>query len=164
MTAANDRRPPGPYVTGEARQLLGVETTRVCDPVSLRHIKEYLAATDQWPSGHGDSDDDAQVVAPPLFVLAATRRVQPKGRLLTDGQYDDLSIPGVHGRSVLAAWNVEVNGLLRVGDVVTVTEAVVSIEEKQGSTGPLVIVKKRSRHTNQNGDDLAIDTQTIIYR
>jgi len=27
-----------------------------------------------------------------------------------------------------------------------------------------VIVKKRSRHTILNGDELATDTQTIIYR
>ena len=84
-------------------------------------------------------------------------------RLLEDGQYDDLMTPGVHGISVLAGWDVEVEGPIRIGDVLTIREKVSSIEEKQGRSGRLVIVKKHSTYANQTGERIA-QCQTVIYR
>jgi N-terminal half of MaoC dehydratase len=158
QTSPTDERPTA---SAEAHALIGVESTRTSDPVSARHIREYLAGADDWNEAYLHADDP---VAPPLFVLAASRRVQPMSRLLPDGQYDDLTVPGITGRSVLASWDVQIGGLLRVGDVVTVHSTVVSIEAKQGSTGPLVIARTRSRHVNQDGQEIAVETQTIIYR
>lgn len=97
-------------------------------------------------------------------MLAASRRVQPTSRLEPDGQYDDLTLPGITGGSVLASWDIQIEGLLRVGDVVTVYETVLTIDEKDGSTGPLIIARTQSRHVNQNDSVIAIETQTIICR
>lgn len=158
-----------PRVDPDARAAIGTITTRSSYPVSARHIDEYLAAADDWAPLYHDPEAAAagpfgQIVAPPLFVLAASRRVRPLSGLLEDGQYDDLTIPGIHGRSVLASWDVQIHGMLRVDDVVTVQEQITDIEEKQGKTGPLVIVSKKSEHVTQRGEAVATEIQTIIYR
>jgi acyl dehydratase len=159
----------GPSVTPEALELVGVANTRTSYAVSERQVREWLAAADDWNPLYHDHEAAkdgpyGELVAPPLFVLAASRRVQPRSRLLADGQYDDLTVPGIHGRSVLASWDIELHQLLRIGDVVTVAEVITSIVEKAGRSGPLVIVTKESTHTNQRDELVAIDTQTIIYR
>jgi acyl dehydratase len=163
------KMPEMPYVSEEAWDFVGRESVRVSDPVSMRHLKEYLAGADDWNPLYCDDDFARRthyggIVAPPLFFLVASRRVVPMSRLLEDGQYDDLMVPGVHGVSVLAGWDIELGKSIRIGDVITVREKILSIDEKQGRTGKLVIVKKESTHTNQRGEHVARDVQTIIYR
>ena len=161
--------PDTPYVSDEAWKHLGRENVRVSDPVSMRHLKEYLAGADDWNPLYSDEEFARRthyegIIAPPLFFLVASRRVVPMSRLLEDGQYDDVMVPGVHGVSVLAAWEIELGKPIRVGDVITVREKISSIEEKQGRSGKLVVVQKESDHTNQRGEWVARDTQTIIFR
>lgn len=158
-----------PYVTDEGWAHLGREHVRLSDPVSFRHIKEYLAGADDWNPLYCDEAFARQtyyqgIIAPPLFFLVAGRRVMPMSRLLEDGQYDDLMIPGVHGVSVLAGWDIEIEAPIRIGDVLTIREKVSSIEEKQGRSGRLVILKKDSTYEKQTGERIARDTQTVIYR
>jgi len=161
--------PETPYVTDEAWQLLGKEQIRHTDPVSIRHIREYLAGADDWNPLYHDEEYATNsvyggIVAPPLFFLVSGRRVVPVANLLDDGQYDDLMIPGVFGVSVLAGWDIEVEGLIRVGDVLTIREKVSSIEEKEGRNGRLILVQKESTYSNQHDERIARDTQTVIYR
>jgi acyl dehydratase len=161
--------PETPYATEEAWEHLGREQVRRTDPVSVRHIREYLAGADDWNPLYCDeefarSTPYGGIIAPPLFFLVAGRRVVPRSRLLEDGQYDDLMIPGVFGVSVLAGWDIEVEGLIRVGDVLTIREKVSSIEEKEGKSGRLIVVQKESTYTNQHGERIARDNQTVIYR
>jgi hypothetical protein len=95
----------------------------------------------------------------------AARRVVPISRLLEDGQYDDVMIPGIHGVSVLAGWDIELGEVpIRIGDVMTVREKVSDIQEKEGRNGRLILVKKESEHTNQRGEFVARDIQTILFR
>lgn len=162
--------PETPYVDPEAWEQLGREQVRVSDPVSMRHIREYLAGADDWNPLYCDETFARQsryggIVAPPLFFLVASRRVVPMSRLLEDGQYDDVMIPGIHGVSVLAGWDIELGEVpIRVGDVLTVREKVSDIQEKKGRSGRLIVVRKESEHTNQRGELVARDVQTIIFR
>ena len=151
-----------PYVTDEARALLGVESVQTSYPVSARHIREYCSGGDNWRSEY-DGKPGEEVVAPPIFFLAASRRIDPIDELQDDGQYRDLTIPGIYGRSVLASWDIEILDVVRVGDILTVSEKVVAINEKQGRAGKLIIVEKEGRHVNQHGTTIGVDLQTIIY-
>lgn len=158
-----------PFVTDDARKLVGVETVRVSDPVSLRHIKTYLAAVDDWNPAYHDQEFAAQtehehVIAPALFLTAAARRVQPLSRLLEDGQYDDLMIPGISGVTMLAGWDFEFGAPIQVGDTLTIRESIISIDEKLGKNGKLIVVKKQSTSTNQRGELVANDTFTVVYK
>jgi len=54
--------------------------------------------------------------------------------------------------------------LVRVGDVLTVTERLTDIVEKAGRTGPLVFVTTDSTYHNQLGTLVGRYRQTIIFR
>lgn len=148
---------------------IGVVKLHITDPVSRRHIREYLAAADDW---HPLFDDDAlaaagpygEIVAPPLYPLALSRPVAKKDRLLADGQYSDLAHPGITGNTTLGGWDVEVKSLARVGDVVTLEERLIAIERKTGRGGPMIVTKVETRHVNQRGVELLVETKTVIYR
>jgi 3-methylfumaryl-CoA hydratase len=143
----------GPAVTDEARALIGsVTATYRSDPVSMRQIREYVAATGGRPELVGvDTPPDEPICAPPLFFHAACRPVVAQDELLSDGQYSFLGVPGVSGH-------------VRVGDVLTVTERLQRIAEKQGTKGPLVFVTTESRYHNQAGELVARYEQTVIFR
>ena len=158
-----------PSVSDEAWQYVGRESVRSSDPVSMRHVREYLAGADDWNPLYCEEEFARRthyegIVAPPLFFLVASRRVVPISRLLEDGQYDDIMVPGVNGVSVLASWDIEIGEPIRIRDVITVREKILSIEEKQGRSGKLVVVTKESTHMNQRGEQVARAVQTIIFR
>ena len=137
--------------------------------MSLRQIKEYLAGTDDWHPLHRDAEYAAKtaygdIIAPPLFFLAACREVVPESDLQEDGQYRGFVVPGVHGRSMVGEHEIEVIAPVRVGDIVTQREKVVEIQEKQGRSGKLIFVTTDSTFDNQRGERLATAKQTFIFR
>jgi hydroxyacyl-ACP dehydratase HTD2-like protein with hotdog domain len=156
----------GPTVTDTARALIGsVTATYRSDPVSMRQIREYVAATGGRPELVGvDAHPDEPVCAPPLFFHAACRRVVAEDDLQTDGQYPFLGVPGVSGRTMAGGSKYEVLGRVGVGDTLTVTERLQRIAEKQGTSGPLVFVTTESSYHNQAGELVARYEQTVIFR
>ncbi|HXA60224.1 MAG TPA: hypothetical protein VNW94_13785, partial [Streptosporangiaceae bacterium] len=78
----------GPVVTDSARALIGTVTRRyVSEPVSLRHVREYIAGTGGDPADWTERDDSGQPrEVPPLFFHAACRPVVAEKQLLPDGQ------------------------------------------------------------------------------
>jgi len=161
--------PELPRVTEEAWRNLGRETVSVSDPVSLRQIKEYLAGTGDAHPLHLDPEYARQtpyggIVAPPLFFLAACRKIVSEDELGEDGQYRDFGVPGVYGRSLAGEQEYELCAPVRVGDVLTSRERVSAIREKTGRSGRLVLVTLDSEFTNQCGETVARARQTFIFR
>jgi acyl dehydratase len=156
----------GPTVTAAARQLVGTVTAvRRSDPVSLRQVREYVAATGGRPQDWGDpTDPHAAVVVPPLFFHAACRSVVAEAELLDDGQYPTLGVEGVDGRTMAGGHTYEIVAPVRVGDVLTGRETLLSLEEKSGRSGPLVITTTETEYTNQEDVVVARYRQTIIFR
>jgi len=156
----------GPAVTDEARALIGsVTATYRSDPVSMRQIREYVAATGGRPELVGVGTPPGEpICAPPLFFHAACRPVVAEDELLSDGQYSFLGVPGVSGRTMAGGSKYEVFGRVRVGDVLTATERLQRITEKQGTKGPLVFVTTESSYHNQAGELVARYEQTVIFR
>jgi acyl dehydratase len=160
----------GPWVEPAALAKIGHEIRHyVCDPVSMRSIREYCAGTDDWnPLYWDESSEEAQahggVIAPPLFFLAVARRVVPRDQLREDGQHRDLGVEGVHGRSVQATQDLEMGAPVRPGDVLTVREVLDSIEEKMGRSGKLVIVSMTTTCMNQDGVVAAVVKAQWIFR
>jgi acyl dehydratase len=159
-----------PWVEPSAFDKVGREIRRyVCDPVSMRSIREYCAGTDDWhplywDEGSQEAHAQGGVVAPPLFFLAVARRVVARDQLLEDGQHRDLGVEGVHGRSVQATQEVEIRAPVRPGDVLTVRDVLEAIEEKTGRRGKLVIVTVSSEYTNQDAVVAAVVTAQWIFR
>jgi hydroxyacyl-ACP dehydratase HTD2-like protein with hotdog domain len=151
----------GPVVEDSARDLVGAVTfTWTSEPVSLRQVREYVAAIGERPE---DWTSDT-VVTPPLFFHAACRPVVAEADLLADGQYPFLGVPGVHGRTMAGGQTYEILAPVRIGDVLTVTERLVSLTEKQGRSGSLVFTETASEYTNGDGVLVARFRQTVIFR
>lgn len=154
----------GPTVSDEARARVGTVTARYrSDPVSVRHIREYIAATGGRPE-QLDNVDDASICAPPLFFHAACRPVVAEQDLLEDGQYAFLGVEGVTGRTMAGGHRYEVLGQVHPGDVLTVTEHLTDITEKQGRGGPLVFVTTETAYHNQHDTLIARYRHTVIFR
>ena len=104
------------------------------------------------------------LVAPALFFQAVCRDVVPESQLLEDGQHRTLGVEGVTGRSVLAGQDIELFEPVHVGDVLTLRETLVSITEKEGRSGPLVIVVTDETYSKTGGSLVARTTTTRIFR
>ena len=154
----------GPTVSEEARARVGTVTARYrSDPVSVRHIREYIAATGGRPE-RLDDVDDASICAPPLFFHAACRPVVAEEDLLEDGQYSFLGVEGVTGRTMAGGHKYDVLGPVYPGDVLTATERLVGINEKQGRSGALAFVTTETTYRNQHDALIARYRQTVIFR
>ena len=160
--------PELPYLTEEARANIGVEKVVVSDPASLRHIKEFAAAMDDWdPLYHDDeyakTTHYGGVIAPPLFHQAMTRPVVPEDELQEDGQYQDIAVPGVYGRTLAGEGESEMFNPIYAGDVLTERTKVVDIQEKEGRSGRLIFVTSESAWTNQRGQLVARSRSNLIF-
>jgi len=158
-----------PYVEQSAWDQLGVEHFRYSSPVSMRHIKEYLAGSDNWNDLYCNEDvakrsSHGGIIAPPLFFLVAGRDIRPVSSLMEDGQYNNVMVPGIHGASVLADWNMEIGEPVRPGDILKIAEKITSIQEKEGRQGPLIFVTKETVYQNQREEFIGRDVQTIVFR
>ena len=58
----------------------------------------------------------------------------------------------------------EFSELAKVGDVITARSRYADIIEKEGKSGPMVIIKQETTYTNQAGDVLAVVTTSAIMR
>ena len=118
----------GPHVSVAARNRIGQEIrVQTFEPVSLRHIKEYMAGTGDWNPLHRDDEAAAasrhgRLVAPVLMFQAVCREIVPEPTLLSDGQHSNLGVEGVTGRTVLAGQEIELGEPVHVGDVITLRE------------------------------------------
>jgi acyl dehydratase len=160
----------GPWIEPSALEKIGQETQHyVADPISIRIIKQFCAGSGDWNPLFWDEDSaeasaHGGVIAPPLFFLAATRRVVPRSGLIEDGQYRDFGVDGVHGRTVQGGQDVELLAPVRPGDTLTVREVVDRIEEKTGRSGKLVVVSTTTTYTNQHGVVAAVSRGDWIFR
>jgi hydroxyacyl-ACP dehydratase HTD2-like protein with hotdog domain len=156
----------GPTVSDEARAMVGTVTaTYRSDPVSMRQIREYVAAVGGRPEDvDTDTDTDTEVCAPPLFFHAACRPVVAESDLQSDGQYTFLGVEGVTGRTMAGGHKYEVMATVHPGDVLTATERLTDIAEKHGRSGPLVLVTTETAYHNQHETLVARYRQTIIFR
>ena len=84
--------------------------------------------------------------------------------LLDDGQYSSLGVEGVTGRTMAGGHKYEVLGQVHPGDVLTATEYLVDITEKQGRSGPLVFVTTETTYDNQHDALIGRYRHLVIFR
>ncbi|MDG4668044.1 MaoC family dehydratase N-terminal domain-containing protein [Mycobacterium sp. 236(2023)] len=156
----------GPGVTDEARARIGTVTrTSVSEPISLRHIREYLAGTGGDPAEFSEHDEAGnRRPAPVLFFHSACRAVVAESELLDDGQYPFLGVEGVSGETLAGGSTYELLGPVYVGDTLRTTETLLSIDERVGRSGPLAITTTLTSFENQDGLEVARYRQVIIFR
>lgn len=71
---------------------------------------------------------------------------------------------GISGQTMAGGNKFEILGPVYVGDVLTTTERLVAIDERDGRSGPLVITTTETEYENQHGHLVARYRHTIIFR
>lgn len=107
------------------------------------------------------------VVAPPFFPyvirmhaahLVGREKLEPDGSATADVP------PLPTTRAMAGEITIDLGPPVVAGDTITVTKQVLDLYEKEGRSGALVFVKMEFTFTNQNGEQVAREEFTRIYR
>ncbi|QYB00337.1 MaoC family dehydratase N-terminal domain-containing protein (plasmid) [Rhodococcus sp. USK10] len=116
-------------------------------------------------------------VAPPLWPMHSMVRglnfPDPLDALGSDPDWDGaagmlfpglppLDLPGT--RMLNAGTEAEFYRLAEVGDVVSAQSEYHQVYEREGRSGPMVVVRVRTTYSNHRGARLAVITMSLIYR
>lgn len=172
-------------LTDEIRSYIGMQGEPITAPTplsedTLRRFVQAVMETDpvHWDPAVAAASRYGAVVAPPLQPIHAFVRPagtpDPADALLDDPDWD--GIPRDQGRRGLPPVPVPLKRMLnggteaeffqlaKIGDVITARSRYADIIEKEGRSGPMVIIKQETTYTNQAGDVLAIVTTSAIMR
>jgi hypothetical protein len=173
---------PMSYVSDEARALIGVESVAVIsEPVSADAVRRFVQATSEEDPVYWDEPTAVRrfggPVAPPLYPMHAFRRPagtpDPLARSAEDPDWDGMiiesagSLPPVDiplKRALNGGSTVEIHALARVGEPVLRTSVYEGFDEKEGRTGPLVVVRTRSDYRAPSGQLLISVHSSSIRR
>lgn len=143
-----------------ARAWIGRSQPPVTVEVTRRDIQKYAVATEQRRQAYIDGDE-----APPMFLFGLLRPVVPMDRLGPDGIARDGFLPDLPLKRIMAGGvQMQFHKPMRPGDVLTATRTLADIQEKQGSTGPLIFVTYKLRVEDAAGDLVVEETSTRICR
>jgi acyl dehydratase len=160
-------------ITAEARAAIGRESEPLTGyPVSDHEIRRFCYAVDDLNPLYTDPDYAAKteyggIVAPPLFLTIPFARDVPRSRLNPDGipRLSSTVIPPLKAdRLMWGGLEIEFFQVVRPDDVLTQRTKLVDIYEKQGRSGPLAFTITETSYTNQRGELVALECNTIIAR
>ena len=105
------------------------------------------------------------IVAPPPFAYATTRPSPPRSAYLADGQYGFVAPPGLqHLQTMLGGQDWTLHRAAVVGDVLEERRTVLSMDEREGKTGPMVIVRSEQAFLTLSGEPVETLVSTLILR
>ena len=134
-------------------------------PVSAEEIRRFCYATDDHNPRYLSGED---IVAPPMFVSIPFDWEVPMDSLPEDGtpqQNDGLVFPPLKAkRKLFGGYQVEYFQEIRPGDVLTRQRKFLDIYERSGASGSSVFMLIEATYTNQRGEKVAVDINTIINR
>jgi hydroxyacyl-ACP dehydratase HTD2-like protein with hotdog domain len=150
-------------LTPEIQALLEQEVTwKATEPVDPGKIRRFAKSLGLDNPLYYDIDH-GQPVAPPTFIFSVNHD--------SLGEFDEtgrptkrLSLPPPFGPAMRGGNKYQFTQQVRVGDQVWMKRKVNGLEEKQGRTGALLFLTYDVHYTNQGGDLLGINTETLIFR
>lgn len=173
---------PARYVGDQVRELIGVQSPAVTSqPVSADAVRRFVQATGETDSVYWDREQAERrygsMVAPPLYPMHAFRRAagtpDPLDRAGQDPDWDGLIIESgaalppldipLH-RSLNGGSSVEILALAKIGEPVVRTSTYEGFDEREGRSGPLVVVRTRSDYRDTSGQLLIVVHQSSIRR
>jgi hypothetical protein len=167
------------YITPEIRSLIGRKgpVRSAAEPLSHDQLRRFnqAAMEPEIPSPAGGPD--SAETAPPLWPLHAFVRgadePDPFDVLLADPELDGTHGAGETGlppvdipltRVLNGGVSAEFFSPAEVGDVVQAQSEYADIAEREGRSGPMVIVAIRTTYANQHGRLLCRVTNSFIRR
>jgi len=157
-------------ITEEARTMIGIESEPITRKVYEKEIRRFCYAVgDLNPAylGEDESGDPGteDIVAPPMFYDIPTVKEYPLDMLSEDGMAKaGRNIPLKTTRVMAGGKEVEFFKPIRPGDNITQVGKFVDIYEKEGRSGSLVFTIYENKYTNQDGELVAIEKLTGIFR
>jgi hydroxyacyl-ACP dehydratase HTD2-like protein with hotdog domain len=152
-----------PYLTSEIRALVGEETTfRASEPVDPGKIRRFVKALGFENPAYLNPDENA-LIAPLTFVFSVNHdslgEVDESGRPL-----NRLSLPQPFGPAIRGGNEYQFFRPVKSGDWIQVQREIIDLQEKQGRSGPMAILTYELKYTNQKGDLLGVNRETLIFR
>ena len=165
-SAAEDKPASASQLTPEVLAYIGRVSDKVSGyPVSAEEIRRFCYATDDHNPRYLSGED---IVAPPMFVSIPFDWEVPMDSLPEDGtpqQNDGLVFPPLKAkRKLFGGYQVEYFQEIRPGDVLTRQRTFLDIYERSGASGSSVFMLIEATYTNQRGEKVAVDINTIINR
>ncbi|MEV0663650.1 MaoC family dehydratase N-terminal domain-containing protein [Actinomadura luteofluorescens] len=111
--------------------------------------------------GHPD------VVAPLGFYVAIRLQSQnlvPLDELDTDGVSPGLTPPSRATRIMAGDTRARFHRRIHAGDVITLTTAISGVQEKQGRSGPLILVSYSLEYADRGGEAVVSETYARVLR
>ncbi len=149
------------------RHLVGLERVYTApEEVGRASIRKFAMALEDTNPLYVDREAARQsqygdVIAPPTYVCEIWQYY--RGQLDEEGGFTDrLEMPD--GQAVRASNDYIFHRPLRPDDIVTACWTIRDIYAKGGRTGPLLFVVVYITYTNQHGDGLAENEETLVYR
>lgn len=123
-------------------------------------VAALTALLDDGLPAPGDGDP-----LPALWHWAALATWPPASQVGSDGhpRPGGLLPPGTPRRRMAAGGSVVLHAPLRVGSAVRLRRQVVSMQDKQGRSGPLVLVTVRSQVSDVTGTPLLEEDQHLVF-
>lgn len=151
------------YLTPEIRGILGQEVlfqaTEAVDAGKIRRFAKSLGLDNPL---YYDIEK-GQPVAPATFIFSVNHdslgEVDETGR-----PAGRLSLPPPFGPAMRGGNKYQFFRPVRVGDQITIHRKVTDLKEKEGRTGTLVFLTYDLKYTDQRGELLGINTETLIFR
>lgn len=147
-------------IDDEARAWIGRSQPPVTVEATRRDIQKYSVATEQRRQKYLDGDE-----APPMFLFGLLRPIVPLNQLGPDGIANDAFLPDLPLKRVMAGGvKMTFHRPIRAGDVLTATRTLSDIQEKQGSTGPLIFLTYDLNVVDAAGAPVVDERTTRIVR
>lgn len=139
-------------------------------PISLEEIRRFCFATDDLNPRFLDPDAGPDGIdVPPMFLSIPFDTEVPLSNLGEDGapatDQQGLIYPPLRTkRKLFGGYQVEYFREMHPGDILTRQRKILDIYERHGNSGTSIFVVIECTYTNQKGEKIAVDTNTIINR
>ena len=147
-------------ISAEARSWIGRSASPRRIEVSRGDIVRYAVATEQTAAKYLAGDE-----APPMFLFGALRPVVPIAELAADGLAADEFVPELPLKRTMAGGiKLTYQRPIRPGDILLATRSLTDITEKQGKSGPFILITYLTRVETETGELVAEEEQSRIVR
>ena len=160
-------------ITDELRAQIGVERETLIGEITLLDIQRYaLSVGDLNPiyfdEAYAKQTPSGGIVAPPNYLTAViTWGIGPEeGELSKDGlglRRDEQAERNAR-RRMAGGQELEFHQPVRPGDVVRCRVRTTDIEQREGRSGPFLLILSEQRYFNQRDELLVTCRQTAIMR
>lgn len=155
-------------LTDELRALIGTQRRYTAPEELGRAAIRYFALAIGAANPVYTSDEAARsaghdgVIAPPTLIFESNQYAGlPADEDGFAGHGWQLPVPGA--RLVRGGNAYEFGRPVRPDDIITVTWRLAGMAERTGAAGPMLIVTSVATYTDQRGELLGVNTETLIY-